>query len=131
MQKADSTDGKTASERITDQIAELGDWRGDMLAQFRQLILAAAPALTEDWKWGTAVWTYKGMVCSIAPFKDHVKLHFFKGASFMDPNGLFNGGLDAKATRSIDFSKGDNIDMAALKDLIRAAVAYNESTGKK
>ena len=126
-----SKDGMTPSQLITNQIAELADWRGKMLARLRKLILEAAPDITEEWKWGTAVWSQKGLVCSAAAFKDHVKLNFFKGASLKDPKGLFNAGLDAKATRAIDFSEGDKIDEPALKDLVRAAVAYNLSGGKK
>jgi len=131
MKKVDSKDGLTPSQRITNQIAELADWRGKMLARLRQLILEAAPDITQEWKWDTAVWSQKGLVCSAGVFKDHVKLNFFKGASLKDPKGLFNAGLEAKATRAIDFSEGDNIDASALKELIRAAVAHNVSGGKK
>lgn len=119
------------SQLITNQIAELADWRGKMLARLRKLIHEADPDITEEWKWDTAVWTHKGNVCAAGAFKDHVKLNFFKGASLKDPKGLFNAGLDAKASRAIDFSEGDKINEAALKDLIRAAVAYNMSGGKK
>ena len=131
MKKADSKDGLTPSQLITNQIAELADWRGKMLARLRKLILAAAPDITEEWKWDTAVWSYKGNVVAGGVFKDHVKLNFFKGASLKDPKGLFNAGLEAKATRAIDLSEGDDIDESALKDLIRAAVAHNMSSGKK
>jgi hypothetical protein len=117
----------TPSQRITNQIAESGAWRGKLLAQLRQVILAAAPGIAEEWKWDTAVWTHTGLVCSAAIFKDHVKLNFFKGASLPDPQGLFNAGLDAKATRAIDFSESDAIDATALQELIRAAVALNRS----
>src|SRR3990172_1232593 len=131
MKKADSDDGLTPSQLITNQIAELADWRGKMLARLRKLILEATPDITEEWKWGTAVWSQKGLVCSAGVFKDHVKLNFFKGASLKDAKGLFNAGLDAKATRAIDFSEGDDIDAPALKELIRTAVDYNLSGGKK
>jgi hypothetical protein len=131
MKEADPQNGLTASQRITHQIAELADWRGDLLARLRTLILEAAPDITEEWKWDTAVWSQKGNVVAAGAFKDHLKLNFFKGASLEDPHGLFNAGLDAKATRAIDFSQGDKIQEAALKDLIRAAVAYNLSGGKK
>jgi hypothetical protein len=123
-------DNLTASQLIMDQIAELSDWCGDTLARLRKLVLDAAPGITEEWKWGSAVWSQKGLVCSAGVFKDHVKLNFFKGASLNDPQGLFNAGLDAKATRAIDFSAGDGVDESALKDLIRAAVAYNLAGGK-
>lgn len=131
MKKADSEDGMTPSQLITNQIAELADWRGKMLARLRKLILEAAPDITEEWKWDTPVWSHKGNVVAGGVFKDHVKLNFFKGASLKDPKGLFNAGLDAKATRAIDFSEGDDIDVSALKDLIRAAVALNTAGVKK
>ncbi len=131
MKKANSKDSLTASQLIAKQIAELADWRGKMLARLRELILGAAPDITEEWKWDTAVWSQKGLVCSAGVFKDHVKLNFFKGASLKDPKGLFNAGLEAKATRAIDFGEGDDIDASALKDLIRSAIAHNMSGGKK
>jgi len=130
MKKTDPV-GLTPSELISNQIAELSDWRGDMLARLRRLIREAAPDATEEWKWGTAVWSQNGLVCGANAFKDHVKLNFFEGAALKDPKGLFNSGLDAKATRAIDFRKGDNIDEAALKDLIHSAVAYNMSGDRK
>jgi hypothetical protein len=120
-----------ASQLITNQIAELGDWRGQLLARLRKIILDAAPDLIEEWKWGTAVWTNKGLVCSAGAFKDHVKINFFKGASLKDPKHLFNAGLDAKTTRAIDFTESDKIDESGLKALIRAAVAYNLSSATK
>jgi hypothetical protein len=119
------------SQLITNLITELADWRGDMLDRLRKLILEAAPDITEEWKWGTAVWSQKGLVCSAGIFADHVKLNFFKGASLEDPQGLFNAGLEAKTSRAIDFNHGDDIDEPALKDLIRSAVAYNMGGGKK
>jgi hypothetical protein len=131
MKKADSKDGIIPSQRITNQITELADWRGQMMGRLRKLILEAAPDITEEWKWDTAVWSYKGNVVAIGAFKDHVKLNFFKGASVGDPKRLFNAGLEAKATRAIDFNEGDNINEAALKELIRAAVAQNMSGNKK
>jgi hypothetical protein len=131
MKKSSSKDDLTASQRITNQIAELSDWRGKSLARLRKLILEAAPELAEEWKWDTPVWCYKGNVVAGGVFKDHVKLNFFKGASLPDPNMLFNAGLDAKATRAIDILEGDQINEAALKELIRAAVACNLTGGKK
>jgi len=119
------------TELIDKQIADLGDWRGKTLAQLLQLIHAAAPEITEEWKWGTGVYTQKGLVCAASAFKDHAKLNFFKGAALEDPKGLFNAGLDAKAIRSIDFHQGDVLEETALQDLIRAAVAYNLSNGKR
>jgi hypothetical protein len=131
MKKPESKDSQTPSQLITNQIAELADWRGKMLAQLRKLIHKADPDITEEWKWGTAVWSDKGLVCSAGAFTDHVKLNFFKGAALEDPKGLFNAGLKAKATRAIDFSEGDKINEPALKELIRAAVDYNMSGSKK
>lgn len=114
-----------ASERIDKQIAELADWRGQMVARLRKLILEADPGITEEWKWDTAVWSHQGLVRSAGAFKKAVKLNFLQGASLEDPHTLLNAGLDAKKTRSIDFLEGDAVDESALKDLIRAAVAYN------
>ena len=127
----DLEDEMPPSQLITNYIAGLSDWRGEMLARLRQLVLDAAPEISENWKWDTPVWSQKGNVLAIAAFKDHVKLNFFKGASLDDPNSLFNAGLDAKATRAIDLHEGDQIDEAALKELIRTAVAFNVTGGKK
>src|SRR5204862_2522854 len=123
MKKADSNDTTTPSQRITNHIAELADWRGTMLARLRQLILEADPAMVEEWKWDTPVWSHNGNVVAVGAFQDHVKLNFFKGASLTDPHGLFNAGLEAKASRGIDFYEGDPVDVAALKELLPAAVA--------
>ena len=131
MKKTSAREGMTPSQLISNQVAELADWRGEMLARLNKLILEAAPDITEEWKWGTAVWSQNGLVCSAGAFKDHVKLNFFEGASLKDPKGLFNSGLDAKATRAIDFNEGDDIDESALKALVRAAVVHNMSSGKK
>ena len=113
------------SQLIDTRIAELADWRGQMIARLRQLILAADPEIKEEWKWDTPVWSHKGLVCSVGAFKGTVKLNFFQGALLPDPHKLFNVGLDAKKTRAIDFHEGDTVDESALKDLIRAAVAQN------
>ena len=113
----------TPSEQIDKQIADLPDWRGKTMSRLRQIINEANPNLKEDWKWDTAVWTSKGNVLALGAFKDHLKINFFKGASLDDPAGLFNAGLDAKASRSIDLYEGDSIDEDALKELIRAAAA--------
>jgi hypothetical protein len=131
MKKADSTANSNAARLITNHIAELTDWRGKMLARLRQLILAAAPGLAEEWKWGTPVWSHNGNVLAVGAFKNYLKINFFKGASLPDPHGLFNAGLDAKAMRSIDLHEGDKINEAALKELIRAAIALNTSGNKK
>lgn len=131
MKKTDSKEGMTASQQIDNYIKGLTDWRGKTTARLRKLIREAAPELTEEWKWDTPVWSHKGNVVAAGVFKDHVKLNFFKGASLSDSNGLFNAGLEAKATRGIDFHEDDVIDEPALKALIREAVAYNMSEGKK
>ena len=114
------------SKLIDKQIADLVDWRGKVFARLRKLINAADPDIIEDWKWNTAVWSHAGMVCAVGGFKDHVKVNFFKGASLEDPHGLFNAGLEAKATRAIDFHEGHKIDEPALKNLVHAAVAHNQ-----
>jgi hypothetical protein len=114
-----------ASQLITGYIASHDDWRGTTLAKLRAIIREASPELTEEWKWGSPVWAHNGLVCAASAFKDHVKVNFFKGATLKDPKRTFNAGLDAKAMRSIDFHQGDKIDAAALKALVKAAVAQN------
>ena len=118
------------SERISEQISNLTDWRGELLAKLRKLILSVDSDITEEWKWGTAVWTKGGMICSGGVFKDHVKLNFFKGATLLDAHGLFNAGLDAKESRGIDFFQDDGINETALKELVRSAIAFNLSVEK-
>jgi len=124
-------DDLTPSQHIDQFIRELTDWRGKWIKQFRELVLKTAPEVSEDWKWGVPVWVHKGNVVASGVFKDHVKLNFFKGASLKDPKHLFNAGLEAKATRAIDIGENDKVDEAALKELVRAAVDYNTSGGKK
>ena len=116
----------SASDEIDTLIAGLTDWRGEALAHLRKTIAAADNRLSEDWKWNTPVWTFKGNVCAIGAFKDHVKVNFFKGAQLADPAGLFNAGLDARATRAIDIAEGETLDDAALQDLVRAATDLNQ-----
>lgn len=115
----------TASQQVDNYIKGLTDWRGKLLARLRKLVLASASELTEEWKWDTPVWSFKGNVVAGGVFKDHIKLNFFKGASLKDPKKLFNAGLEAKTSRGIDFTENSKIDEAALKDLIREAVALN------
>lgn len=121
----------TPSQKIDKLVKDLPGWQGKSLARLRKLILQAAPDLTEEWKWETPVWSLKGNVVAFGVFKDHVKLNFFKGASLTDPHGLFNAGLEAKATRAIDFAEGAAVNESALKELVRSAVALNASGGKK
>ena len=99
------------------------------MKKLRLIISKADPGLKENWKWGIPVWTSHSDVCAIGAFKEKVKVNFFKGASLPDPQHLFNSGLDAKASRSIDFAKGDRIDEKALQELVRAAVA--QDAGKR
>jgi hypothetical protein len=115
----------TASERITNHINDLGGWRGTLLADLRKLIRETSPDLVEEWKWNTPVWSHNGNVLAVGAFQDHVKVNFFKGASLDDPHGLFNAGLEAKASRAIDIHEGDRIKDAPFKNLVRAAVALN------
>lgn len=131
MKKTEVKDDLTPSQHIDNHIKELTDWRGKTIARLRKLIREAAPELAEEWKWDTPVWSHKGNVVAAGVFKDHVKLNFFKGASLQDPDSLFNAGLDAKATRGIDFHEGDEINESALQDLVRSAVAHNVSGKKK
>jgi len=122
---------ESASALIDEKIKELGDWRGKTLARVREIILAADPEIIEEWKWvkatnpGTPVWSRGGIVCTGETYKDHVKMTFAKGAALEDPSGLFNSSLEGNVRRAIDLHQGDKIDEAALKDLIRAAVALN------
>ena len=118
------------SDQITRYIGALDDWRGTLLGRLRTLIRAASPELVEEWKWNTPVWSYQGNVLAVGAFKDHVKLNFFKGASLKDPRRLFNAGLEAKGSRGIDLHEGDRPDEAALKELVRAAVALNRKPAK-
>src|SRR5438105_4676073 len=118
------------SALLDQRIAELGDWRGEIVTKLRQVVLEADPEIALEWKWDTAVWSHNGLVCAVGAFKDNAGLNFFKGASLPDPNKLFNAGLDAKGSRSVRFYKGDPINESALKELIRAAVAYNVAAKK-
>ena len=117
--------GVSASQMIDGRIAELGDWRGETLAQLRALIREADPEVVEEWKWGGPVWSHAGIICTGETYKKAVKLTFAKGASVPDPQGLFNASLDGAIRRAIDVPEGGQIDAAAFKALIRAAVAAN------
>jgi hypothetical protein len=118
------------SQLIDERIKELGDWRGELLGRLRGLIKQADPEIVEEWKWrGVPVWYHAGMVCTGENYKNVVKMTFAKGASLEDPSGLFNSSLDGNVRRAIDFHEDEQIDEAALKALVRAAVALNESKG--
>ena len=122
---------ESASASIDQKIMELGDWRGKTLAKVRDVVHHADPEIVEEWKWakatspGVPVWSRGGILCTGETYKSAVKLTFAKGASLPDPSGLFNASLEGNVRRAIDIHEGEKIDAAALKDLIRAAVALN------
>jgi hypothetical protein len=131
MKNPSSPNSPPASALIDKKIAELGDWRGSTLSKLRELIKEAAPDVVEEWKWmGTPVWSLGGIICTGETYKSKVKLTFAKGASLRDPAKLFNSSLDGNVRRAIDIQEGEEIDAAAFKALIRAAVAHNTSAGK-
>ncbi len=125
--------GESPSQQIDARIEELGDWRGETLARVRGIIREADPDVVEEWKWakatspGTPVWSHDGIICTGETYKSAVKLTFAKGASLEDPSGLFNASLEGNVRRAIDIHEGEEIDEEALKALIRAAVALNQS----
>lgn len=123
---------ESASALIDERIRELGDWRGKMLAKVRKLIHEADPEVVEEWKWmGTPVFSHGGIICTGETYKKVVKLTFAKGAALKDPSRLFNSSLEGNTRRAIDISAGEKVDEAALKALIRAAVALNLETKSK
>src|SRR5499427_4362606 len=124
MKKPDAV--QSASALIDERIKELGDWRGKMLAKVRQIIHDADPEIVEEWKWrGTPTFYHDGIVCTGETYKTVVKMTFARGAELDDPSGLFNSSLDGNVRRAIDIHEGDKVNVAALKDLIRSAVALN------
>ena len=131
MKKSGAPEEKSASAAIDARIKELGDWRGEMLGRLRALIKEADPEVVETWKWrGVPVWEHDGIICTGETYKAVVKTTFAKGAALKDPAGLFNSSLDGNTRRAIDFREGEKINAAALKTLIRAAVASNMSKGR-
>jgi hypothetical protein len=120
-----------ASERISARIRELRDWRGETLARVRKLIHEADPAIVEEWKWDTPVWSHDGIVSTGEIYKNAVKMTFAKGAALADPSGLFNSSLGGNTRRAIDFHEGAKIDEKALKALVRAAVSSNEAKARR
>ena len=122
---------KSPSSLIDEKIKKLGDWRGTMLAKVRAIIRDADPEIVEEWKWvkptnpGTPVWSHGGIVCTGETYKSYVKMTFAKGAELKDPSRLFNASLEGNLRRAIDIHEGDTVDEAALKNLVRAAVALN------
>ena len=132
MKKSGSPAGHAASELIDKRIAELGDWRGDILSRMRKLIKEADPDVVEEWKWmGTPVWSHDGIICTGESYQKVVKLTFAKGAFLKDPKKLFNSSLDGNVRRAIDIHEGVEIDAKAFKALILEAIALNVSRAKK
>ncbi|MDM0050056.1 DUF1801 domain-containing protein [Variovorax sp. J22R115] len=132
MKKSDASEGQSASELISNKIADLGDWRGKTLARMRKLIKEADPDVVEEWKWmGTPVWSHDGIVCTGESYKSVVKLTFAKGASLKDPVRLFNSSLDGNTRRAIDIHEREEVDESAFKALIREAIDLNSSGKSK
>jgi hypothetical protein len=136
MEKPESNDDESASERIDKMIAGLGDWRGETLSRMRKLVKEADPDVVEEVKWvkatspGTPTWSHDGIICTGESYKSVVKLTFAKGASLQDPAKLFNSSLEGNTRRAIDIHEGEKVDARAFKALIRAAIALNTSGGK-
>src|SRR6476469_5192359 len=127
MKKAVTSEGQTPYERISQRIADLGDWRGKTLARLRALIKETVPDVVEEWKWmGTPVWERDGIICTGETYKSVVKMTFAKGAALKDPKKLFNSSLEGNTRRAIDIREGEKVNEAALKALIRDAVALNQ-----
>ena len=118
---------KSPSALIDARIAELGDWRGEMLSRLRAVIKAADPEVVEEWKWNVPVWSHDGLICTGETYKSVVKMTFARGASLKDPSRLFNSSLEGNTRRAIDVREGEKVNEKALKALVRAAVALNES----
>src|SRR5256885_17242419 len=132
MPKHEIAQGDRASKLITQRIQELGDWRGEMLAKMRSLILDADPEIVEEWKWmGTPVWSHAGIVCTGESYTKVVKLTFARGAALKDPAQLFNSSLEGNVRRAIDIHEGDRVNVRAFQELVRAAVALNTSKATK
>ncbi|HEY5303086.1 MAG TPA: DUF1801 domain-containing protein [Acidimicrobiales bacterium] len=129
MEKIETKDDKSPSQHIDARIKELSDWRGEMLSSLRSLIKSSVPDVVEEWKWrGVPTWYCDGMIWTGETYKAVVKMTFAKGASLEDPAGLFNSSLEGNVRRAIDFHEGDKINEKALKALLHAAVALNQST---
>ncbi|QYY28790.1 MULTISPECIES: DUF1801 domain-containing protein [Cupriavidus] len=132
MKNTGLQDGKSPTELIDERIRELGDWRGEMLSRIRELIRKADPEVVEEWKWrGVPVWSHDGILCTGETYKNVVKMTFAKGASLPDPSKLFNSSLEGNTRRAIDIHEGEAFDETALKALIQAAVALNQSKKKR
>jgi hypothetical protein len=130
--KTKTTSSESPSRLIDGRIKELGDWRGEMLGRIRALIKEADPEVVEEWKWrGVPVWEHDGILCTGETYKAAVKMTFAKGAALKDPARLFNSSLEGNTRRAIDFHEGDKINEAALKTLIRGAIALNKAKTKR
>lgn len=130
--KSESQETRSPAQLINARIEELGDWRGELLGRLRALMHEADPDVVEEWKWrGVPVWEHDGIICTGETYKSIVKMTFHRGASLEDPSGLFNSSLEGNTRRAIDFHEGEKIDAKALKALVRAAVALNESKSNK
>jgi len=127
MKIAGTNESSSAPDLISRKIAELDDWRGKTLARMRKLVKEAAPAVVEEWKWNTPVWSHDGIICTGETYKKAVKLTFAKGASLKDPKKLFNSSLEGNVRRAIDIPEGAEVDADAFKALVREAVALNSS----
>ncbi len=127
MKKPGASQGRSASELISERIAELGDWRGQTLDRMRKLVKEADADVVEEWKWGIPVWSHDGIICTGETYKSHVKLTFAKGAFLKGPAKLFNSSLDGNVRRAIDIHEGEEVDESAFKALVRQAVALNGS----
>jgi hypothetical protein len=121
---------KSPSMLIDGRIRELQDWRGEMLARLRAVIMGSGPEIIEEWKWNVPVWSCKGIICTGETYRKAVKLTFAKGAALADPARLFNASLEGKIRRAIDFPQGAKVDEAALGALVRAAVSHNIASSK-
>ena len=130
MKTGGAQKSKSPSQLIDGRIEELGGWRGEMLGRLRALAREADPEVVEEWKWGGPVWSHDGLICTGEAYKKVVKMTFAKGASLKDPARLFNSSLEGKTRRAIDFREGEKIKEAALKTLVRAAVALNKSKAR-
>jgi hypothetical protein len=132
MKKTDTSKGPSASELISERIANLGDWRGETLKRMRKLIKEADPNVVEEWKWmGTPVFSRDGIICTGESYKDKVKLTFAKGAFLSDPAKLFNSSLDGNVRRAIDIYEGEEVDASAFKALILEGITLNSSGKSK
>jgi len=129
--KPKAASAASASELISQRIAQLDDWRGETLERMRKLIREADPNVVEEWKWGGPVWSHDGIICTGETYKKAVKLTFAKGASLKDPKKLFNSSLDGNVRRALDIPEGVEVDAADFKALIREAVAANGAAKSK